>query len=78
MPGIDGFDVIPVADRETIRFYVRSKAEGPPMAFYASSMSDGTLRALATLVAAFQILLPHRAPLLSGLRNLSRPSIRRR
>jgi predicted ATPase len=58
VPEITGFDVVPVADRETIRFHVRSRPEGPPLELYASSMSDGTLRALASLVAAFQILLP--------------------
>lgn len=58
VPGIEGFEVLPVADRETIRFRVQSKAQGSPLELYASSMSDGTLRALASLVAAFQIILP--------------------
>jgi predicted ATPase len=66
VPGVEGFEVVPVADRETIRFRVRSRAEGTPLELYASSMSDGTLRALAALVAAFQIILPT-GPALVGI-----------
>jgi predicted ATPase len=67
VPGVEDFEVVPVADRETIKFRVRSKAEGPPLELYASSMSDGTLRALAALVAAFQIALPHGYPSLVAI-----------
>lgn len=66
VPGVEGFDVVQVADRETVRFRVRSRAEGHPLELYASSMSDGTLRALASLVAAFQIHLPT-GPALVGI-----------
>jgi len=41
---------------ETVRFRVRR--DGQPFEFDAASMSDGTLRTLAALVAAFQIVLP--------------------
>jgi predicted ATPase len=58
VPGVEGFQVIPVADRETILFRVGLSDGRPKREFYASSMSDGTLRALASLVAAFQIILP--------------------
>ena len=52
---VNGFEVVPYGDYETVRFQLRSKgAEGKPIEFDASSMSDGTLRALAALVAAFQ------------------------
>jgi predicted ATPase len=66
VPGVEGFEVVPVADRETIKFRVRSSVEGSPLELYASSMSDGTLRALAALVAAFQITLPT-GPALVGI-----------
>lgn len=43
-------------ENETVQFKVRADQE--TLAFDAASMSDGTLRALASLVAAFQIHLP--------------------
>ena len=58
VPEIEGFEVFPLGDFETIRFQVRSRPERLPLNLYAASMSDGTLRALASLVAAFQIHLP--------------------
>jgi predicted ATPase len=62
VPEVAGFDVVPLGDYETIRFGLRSAPGTKPLTFYASSMSDGTLRALAALVAAFQIVLPHGYP----------------
>src|SRR5262249_19256502 len=44
-------------DFETVQFDVRCSAGGP-LSFDASSMSDGTLRATAALLAAFQMPLP--------------------
>jgi predicted ATPase len=67
VPGVEGFEVVPVADRETIRFRVRSRADDSPLELYASSMSDGTLRTLAALVAAYQIVLPRGYPSLVGI-----------
>jgi predicted ATPase len=58
VPEIEGFEVFTLGDFETIRFQVRSRLERAPLNLYAASMSDGTLRALATLIAAFQIHLP--------------------
>lgn len=40
---------------ETLRFRMRSASPESPLEFDAASMSDGTLRALAALVAAFQL-----------------------
>src|SRR5207237_9345005 len=42
---------------ETLRFRLRSVA-GSPLEFDAASISDGTLRALAAMVAAFQVIFP--------------------
>jgi len=54
---VEGFKVVHYGEYETIRFLLRSGG-GKPFALDAASMSDGTLRALAALVAAFQIQLP--------------------
>jgi predicted ATPase len=52
---------------ETVRFRVGRNGRGLPLEFDAASMSDGTLRALAALVAAFQIVLPHGHPSLVAI-----------
>jgi predicted ATPase len=52
------FDVVHYGDYETVRFQMRFGPPGTPLGFDASGMSDGTLRALAALIAAFQIHLP--------------------
>ncbi|HEY7427878.1 MAG TPA: AAA family ATPase [Gemmataceae bacterium] len=52
---------------ETVRFRVARDAQSQPLEFDAASMSDGTLRALAALVAAFQIVLPHGHPSLIAI-----------
>ena len=52
---------------ETIRFRLRNEARESPLEFDAASMSDGTLRALAALMAAFQIVLPHGFPSVVGI-----------
>jgi predicted ATPase len=54
---IEGFRIVHYGEYETIRFVLRADG-GKPLAFDAASMSDGTLRALAALVAAFQIQSP--------------------
>ena len=56
--GIYKFEIVRIDDFETIHFRQRLVEGGKSMVFNAASMSDGTLRALATLVAAFQIALP--------------------
>jgi predicted ATPase len=47
---------------ETLRFRVAHNGDAEPLEFPAASMSDGTLRAFAALVAAFQLALPHGPP----------------
>jgi predicted ATPase len=54
-------------DFETVRFRVARNGPGKPLEFDAASMSDGTLRVLAALVAAFQIVLPHGYPSLVAI-----------
>ena len=49
---IDGFHIVRYGEYETVRFLVQSSS-GNALSFDAASMSDGTLRALAILVAAF-------------------------
>ena len=53
-----GFEVVQLSDYETIRFHLRAQSDGRPLELDAASMSDGTLRVLASLIAAFQIQLP--------------------
>ena len=48
--------VVAYGEYETVRF--RVARDGQPLEFDAANMSDGTLRTLAALVAAFQIVLP--------------------
>jgi predicted ATPase len=67
IPEIEGFDVVQLGDFETIRFRQRTESGMSPLEFYASSMSDGTLRTLAALVAAFQIVLPYGYPSLVAI-----------
>lgn len=49
---IDFDNVLPLEEFETLRFHVHAKDR--PLGFTAASMSDGTLRAFAALVSAFQ------------------------
>jgi predicted ATPase len=62
-----GFHTTRYGDYETVRFYLRRQKEKPPLEFDASSMSDGTLRAIAALVAAFQIVIPGGFPGFIGI-----------
>jgi predicted ATPase len=55
---IEDFWVVRYGEYETVRFRVRSDSADAPLEFDAASMSDGTLRTLATLMAAFQIHWP--------------------
>lgn len=54
VPGVEGVERCELGPLETLQFYQRLFAEGPPQRLYAANMSDGTLRALAVLVALFQ------------------------
>jgi predicted ATPase len=54
VPGVRGVEVSHVGPRETLEFCQDVPDPENPWRFLAGSMSDGTLRALATLVALFQ------------------------
>ena len=54
VPGIDGVDSKSVSHKETLEFRQEVSGANHPWRFFASSMSDGTLRALGVLVALFQ------------------------
>jgi predicted ATPase len=58
VPEIDTFDTVQLGDYETVRFRLHSPSGTRPLEFDAASMSDGTLRVLAALLGAFQIVLP--------------------
>jgi predicted ATPase len=67
VPGILDFQTVQYGDYETVEFQLEPKAGRPPVKFDASSMSDGTLRVLASLIAAFQIPLPASFPGFIGI-----------
>lgn len=54
VPGVAGVDRRTVGPRETLEFRQRVRGAQHPWRFFASNMSDGTLRALGVLVALFQ------------------------
>jgi predicted ATPase len=54
LPGLAAISSEDLAGRDLLRFSVHSGDEAKPFAFDADQMSDGTLRALAILVALFQ------------------------
>jgi predicted ATPase len=64
---IEDFNVIRLGEYETVRFRLRGGAGEKALEFDAASMSDGTLRALAALMAAFQVVLPHGYPSIVGI-----------
>lgn len=53
VPGIDSADRIGVGSWESVEFRQAMAGSGKPWTFQASSMSDGTLRALGVLLALF-------------------------
>lgn len=66
-PEIEDFHVIRLGEYETIRFRTHRGLGEAPLEFTAGSMSDGTLRVLAALAAAFQVVLPHGYPSVVGI-----------
>lgn len=46
VPGIDRFDRVGLGPKETLQFWQKVKGSKHPWRFFASSVSDGTLRAL--------------------------------
>ncbi len=55
VPGITDVERVGLGPKETLRFAQRVKGAEHAWKFYANSMSDGTLRALGTLVAVAQL-----------------------
>lgn len=55
VPDITGLERVALGPRETLQFRQRIEGSEYPWKFYASSMSDGTLRALGALVAVAQL-----------------------
>jgi predicted ATPase len=55
VPGITAVERVAVGPWETLQFSQEVKGSEHPWRFYASSMSDGTLRALGALVAVTQL-----------------------
>lgn len=54
VPGIRGVRSFAVGPKETLEFRQLTRGASEPWTFFASNMSDGTLRALGVLVALFQ------------------------
>lgn len=55
VPGITEVERVSLGPRETLQFKQRVTGSPHPWKFFAASMSDGTLRALGTLVAVTQL-----------------------
>lgn len=55
VPGISDVERVPLGPAETLEFRQRVSGAKNPWKFYAANMSDGTLRALGTLVAVMQL-----------------------
>jgi predicted ATPase len=56
VPGITDVSRVALGPRETLEFRQGVEGAAHPWRFYAASMSDGTLRALGTLVAVMQLV----------------------
>lgn len=68
VPEVQGFQIKKLGDNyETISFLMTSPIAGKKLEFEAANMSDGTLRVLATLVAAFQQISGYSPPGFIGI-----------
>ena len=68
VPGVSGAETKVLGSMETVEFRQTVKGQHHPWRFLASSMSDGTLRALGVLTSIFQGLRKEeKTPLLVGL-----------
>lgn len=63
VPGVQDFRRIELGPQETVQFHQEVQGAQSPWSFYAMAMSDGTLRALGILIAAFQPTGRHRVRL---------------
>jgi predicted ATPase len=59
--------VAQIGGYETLRFRVLREGQSQPMEFPATNMSDGTLRAFAALMSAFQTVRPQGSPSLIAI-----------
>jgi predicted ATPase len=64
VPGLSGFAAKQISTKETIEFLQQVEGAEHPWRFPAINMSDGTLRALAVLVALFQSGSEHKIRLI--------------
>ena len=55
VPGVAGVDRQPVGPRESLEFRQEVRGAQHPWRFFASNMSEGTLRAFGVLLALFQV-----------------------
>jgi predicted ATPase len=67
VPGIVGADRLSLGPRETLQFKQTVEGAQHPWKFYATNMSDGTLRAFGTLVAVTQLANGHSSVSLVGI-----------
>ena len=65
VPGITGVDTRVVGPKETLEFRQPVAGAKDPWRFFATNMSDGTLRAFGVLVAIFQSANGNRVPLVA-------------
>jgi predicted ATPase len=54
VPGVTDFQRVELGPQETVKLHQEVQGSQHPWTFYAMNMSDGTLRALGTLIAAVQ------------------------
>jgi len=67
VPDVERFEVVRYGEYETIHFWLGSSGPDKKRDFDAASMSDGTLRVLAVLTAAFQNVLRYDPPSVVGI-----------
>lgn len=67
VPGIKAVERVVAGPKETLEFRQEVKGSSHPWRFYASSMSDGTLRSLGALTAVMQLAGPERVVSLVGI-----------
>jgi predicted ATPase len=67
IPGITDVRRVALGPRETLEFRQGVEGAAHPWRFYAASMSDGTLRALGTLVAVMQLVESQKSVRLAGI-----------
>jgi predicted ATPase len=67
VPEVERFGTVRYGGYETIHFWLGFDGPDKTLDFDAGSMSDGTLRVLAALTAAFQSVLPYGCPSVVGI-----------